>query len=75
MLLLQIVWPDGTVARFHGGREVELDLRKAIRDEIMKRGVGLWRTEAHVAKDIDDGIKAAIEAFKSTALPALLEIR
>lgn len=97
MYLLQIVTPDGTVLRFHAGEHVELDLRKALRDAIVKqldlgalrdavlaRGVGLFKTEAHVAADLDAVIGAAqltlnsdldaaitkaLEDFKATAAP------
>lgn len=66
--LLQIVTGDGATLRFHAGETVELNLRDAIKAAILKRGVR-FRTEAHVALDIEAGIEEALEAFKATATP------
>jgi hypothetical protein len=43
----------------------QADLLEACTAAILKRGVGLWRTEAHVAQDIRDGLR---EAFVSAQL-------
>lgn len=72
MHLLQLVYPDGRLLRFHAGEAVELELRQAIKAEILARGVGVFRTEAHVAQDIEDGIEAAFEKFKATVSPSLV---
>lgn len=73
MFKLQIVLPDGTPIRFSAGERVEMDLRATIKDAILKRGVGVFRTEAHVAQDIEDGIADALETFKATVQPSLVE--
>ena len=71
---LQIVHADGSGVRFDGGSAFERDLVAALcheileerdlvgtcRNEIVKRGVGFLRTEKHVSKDIEDGIKAVV---------------
>jgi hypothetical protein len=72
MFKLQIVYPDGTPVRFSAGEAVEMDLRKAIKDAILKRGVGFWRTEAHVATDIEAGIAEALDKFKAQAVPGVV---
>jgi hypothetical protein len=69
MFLLQIVHPDGTILRGPAGEKLELDLRVALKDAILARGVGFLKTEAHVAEDIDAGIAEAFETFKAQALP------
>ena len=40
----------------------------AIKTAIVKRGVGLFRTEAHVARDIEDGINEAILDLKRESI-------
>jgi hypothetical protein len=70
MFLLQIVYPDGTPVRFHAGEVVEMDLRKAIKEAILAKGVGVFRTQNHVAEDIDAGIEEALENFKASVHPS-----
>lgn len=61
---LKLVYADGSELVFDGGGAFERDLIVACRDEIVKRGVGVGRTEAHVAQDIEDGIREAIMSLK-----------
>lgn len=74
MLLLQIVYPNGEVVRLPGGgnpprrESLEADLIKIIADEIVRRGVGFMRTEAHVKKDIEEGTRKALQDFKDLTL-------
>ena len=69
-LFLQIVYPNGEVVRFPGGgnppREhtLEADLIEMIAKEVVSRGVGVFRTEAHVEADIRDGTRKALQDFK-----------
>ena len=69
-LLLQIVYPNGEVVRFPGGGNpprqgpLEADLIELITTEIVSRGVGLLRTEAHVKHDIEEGTRKALQDFK-----------
>jgi hypothetical protein len=65
-LLLQIVEPKhGTVITFPAGEKAEADLIRICTEEIVKLGVGLFRTEAHVEVDIRAGIFNAIQIFKA----------
>lgn len=61
---LKLVYADGSELVFEGGGVFERDLIRACREAIVKRGVGFGRTEAHVSKDIDDGITEAILSLK-----------
>lgn len=68
-LFLQIAWPDGSVVRLPAGERVEQELHALIKEAILKRGVGFFRSEAHVAQDIEDGIFDALETFKASIRP------
>lgn len=70
MLKLQIVFPSGEAVMFPAGGPVETDLIEAATREILARGVGLLRSEAHVEQDVRDGLRAAFEKFKATYRPA-----
>jgi len=65
---LQLVYPDGTALTFEAGTRFERDLVESIKTAIMERGVGFWRTEAHVEKDVVEGIRAAILDLKRETL-------
>lgn len=68
---LKLVYADGSELVFDGGGAFERDLRRVCREAIVKRGVGFFRTEAHVAKDIEDGIHEAIMSLKRESLRVL----
>ena len=72
MFLLQIVYPDGTVLRGAPGRAnpFEMDLVAACKKAIVARGVGVGRTEAQVARAIEDGIIEAIQDLKNRVRPS-----
>jgi hypothetical protein len=76
-LLLQIVYPNGEVVRLPGGgnppREgtLEADLIQTLTNEIVSRGVGLFRTSAHVEVDIREGIVKALQDFKDLTLKTM----
>lgn len=67
MLMLQIVYPDGTVAKFPAGGPIETDLIELITKEIMSRGVR-YRSNSHIEKDIREGAREAILNFKKITL-------
>lgn len=66
LFLLQIVEAGGNrvVASVPGGGTLEVDLIDACARAIVARGVGVFRTTAHVEKDIRDGIAEAIMGLK-----------
>ena len=67
---LQIVDLHGAVvvSPFAAGK-LEMDLIEHCVAEVVARGVGIGRTEAHVAQDVRDGIRAAIQALKDQTRP------
>jgi len=64
--LLQIVDADGVVVRTRAGGKHEVDLVELFVISIMRLGVGLGRTSAHVEADIRKGITIGIQALKIT---------
>ena len=65
LFLLQIVRAEtGEVVRFPGGGPLERDLIDACTEAIVSRGVGMWRTEAHVREAIAAGMTEAIMSLK-----------
>lgn len=69
IFLLQIVHaeePYDVVRRGPGGvgGALEVDLRESITRAVLKRGVGVFKTEAVVAKALDEGITEAIMDLK-----------
>lgn len=64
MFKLQIVDEQGVVVNTRAGGKHEADLVDLIVQNIMPRGVGIFRTSAHVEQDIRDGIAAAIYGLK-----------
>lgn len=73
MFKLQIVNAEGVIARFPGGGELEREFVNACVTAILAKGVGLMRTEAHVAEDIRTGITDTILALKADTRYALKE--
>lgn len=53
-LLLQIVYPDGTLFQFPGGGTLEMDLERALAERLFKKIVGVENklVEASVAKGV-----------------------
>ena len=68
---LKLVYPDGTDVVFDGGGAIERHIITTCRDAIIKRGVGIFTTEAHVARDIEEGIKEAFYDLKHDSLRVL----
>ena len=65
---LQIVYPDGTLLRFNAGNPLEDPcegeqkcVECAIIDEICKRGVGFFKTEAQVRRAVAEAFMALKE--------------
>lgn len=59
------------VSPFAAGR-LEIDLIEACVTAILAKGVGLARTQAHVAQDIRDGMREAIQTLKEGTRPLVL---
>lgn len=68
VLYLQLADREGIVAQYRAGGRAEIEFIQTCADAIVRRGVGILRTEAHVAQDISDGITEAIRALKKTAI-------
>lgn len=64
VFLLQIVKPDGSVVQLPGGGKLERDLVAACTDAIVSKGVGVFKTEAHVKAAIAAGMAEAIRDLK-----------
>lgn len=64
LFLLQIVDRQGAVVRLPGGGRLERDLVDACTRVIVSKGVGVFRTEAHVREAIREGMTEAIRALK-----------
>jgi len=61
---LQIADLEGRVAQLPAGGRLERDFIGECADAILQRGVGFWRTEAHVRADIEAGITEVIRELK-----------
>lgn len=64
MFLLQIVRPDGSVVQFPGGGPLEVEFIETATAAIVAKGVGVGKSEAHVADDIRAGLTETIYALK-----------
>lgn len=64
--IVRVTAPEETVI-LPGGGLLERDLVAACTEAIVKHGVGLFRTEAHVKAAITAGITDAINELKSQA--------
>lgn len=68
---LQIAYPDGRVAQLPAGGALERDLIEDCTKAIVKRGVGVFKTEAQVTQAIREGITEAILNLKRESVQAL----
>lgn len=59
----------GSVVEFEPGLTVEMDFITDVVQRVLDKGVGVFRTEAHVAADIRSGIEEAIYALKVKVKP------
>lgn len=67
---MQIIHAESnTVVEFEPGREIECDFIVDCVERIIAKGVGVFRTSAHVEQDVKDGIQEAIFALKSKVRP------
>lgn len=73
LFLLQIVHNDTgyLVARLPGGGPLERDLIQICKDAILSKGVGVFRTEAQVARAVEEGIREALLSVKRDARKTL----
>lgn len=65
MFKLQIVNQDGELARFPGGGPLEREFVEACVAALVAKGVGIFRTENHVAIDCREAITEVIYALKA----------
>lgn len=63
-LLLQVVWPDGTVFKTPAGERLEVDLEGEMSKRLRAKGVGILRTTNHVEKDFREAFREALFALK-----------
>lgn len=67
---LQIVRPDGVVARLPGGGQLEVDLVESVTEKIMSEPLGL-RTRAKISAAVSSGISKAIRDLKLQTVKAV----
>jgi hypothetical protein len=79
MLLLQIAWPDGTVARFPAGGSIEADLHKLIANRLYRDTVDeitrkicetfiLFRTSDTIKFSLQVNLEQALEKAVAAAI-------
>ena len=68
---LKLVYPDGEELLFDGGSAFERELVRVCREAIVKRGVGMLRSEAHVATAIQEGMVEALLSLKRESLKVI----
>ena len=61
---LQIADMQGNVVVLPAGGRLERDFIKACADEVIRRGVGVLKSEAHVRADIEAGLAEVIRDLK-----------
>lgn len=66
LFLLQIVDASTPhrVIRLPGGDRLERDLRESLKQAVLARGVGWFRSEAHVARALDEALEEVIDGLK-----------
>ena len=69
-MLLQIIHDDGRVLTLKAGGKLEADLVATCTAAVVAKGVGVFRTEAHVKQAIASGLKEAIQALKNETVRA-----
>lgn len=68
--LMQIVdTRTNTVVEFEPGKTVEIDFVTDVVSRVIAKGVGVFRTQEHVAKDVRDAIEEAIYGLKLKIKP------
>jgi len=67
--LVKIVRADGYDVILRPGGSGERDLIDDIVDRIMSKGVGFFRTEAHVKNDITEAVTEVLHELKSEIEP------
>lgn len=67
---LQILDPEGEVAAtWVPGSSSEVELIQTIADKVVEKGVGVFRTEAHVRADVVTAIAEVLYALKARVQP------
>lgn len=67
---ISIVRDDEEPVLLHPGAKGERDLVDAITRQVVDKGVGFFRTEAHVRQAIVDGVSEILHALKSEVIPS-----
>lgn len=63
-LLLQIVFPDGSIYRFPAGGTIEMEIENALAERLVAKGVGVFRNQKHVKQDFHEAFKEVMRDFK-----------
>lgn len=73
LFLLQIVDANAPhdVVRIPAGGALEIDLRARLRDALMAKSVGIFRTKAQVGAALDEALIEVIDALKKDSRFAL----
>ena len=59
----------GDIVQFEPGLSVEVNFIDDCVTRVLAKGVGIGRTQAHVAQDIRNGVEEAIHALKLKVRP------
>lgn len=71
VFLLQIAFPDGAVVQLPAGGALERDLVATCTAAIVGKGVGWFKSEAHVRAAISAGISEALTDLKRESVQAV----
>jgi hypothetical protein len=66
---ISIVRPDGYQVLMYPGSRGERDLVADIVERTLAKGVGVFRSEAHVKADLEAAITESLQALKSEIVP------
>ena len=66
-----IVRADGEPVLLHPGRTGERYFVDDVVKRVLAKGVGIFRTEAHVREDLEAALEEALHDLKSDVVPAL----
>lgn len=66
---LVIIREDGNPVFYMPGSKGERDMVNAIVEKVMSKGVGFFRTESHVRKDVVEAVNEVIHDLKAEVTP------
>lgn len=67
---ISITREDGQIAQLYPGSQGERDLVTAIVNATMAKGVGMFRSEEHVKRDLTEAIQEVLISLKREVQPA-----